>query len=43
MRVFKPAIREAFLISDAQIGEGQALYGFTAAVSYFFGGFVADK
>ena len=43
MRVFKPVIRDAFLISDAQIGEAQALYGITAVVSYFFGGFVADK
>ena len=43
MRVFKPVIREAFLISDAQIGGAQALYGITAVVSYFFGGFVADK
>ena len=43
MRVFKPVIREAFLISDAQIGEAQALYGITAVVSYFFGGFIADK
>jgi nitrate/nitrite transporter NarK len=43
MRVFKPVIREAFLISDAQIGEAQALYGLTALVSYFFGGFIADK
>jgi nitrate/nitrite transporter NarK len=43
MRVFKPVIREAFLISDAQIGEAQALYGTTAVLSYFFGGFIADK
>ena len=43
MRVFKPVIRDAFLISDAQIGEAQALYGITAVISYFFGGFVADK
>ena len=43
MRVFKPVIREAFVISDAQIGEAQALYGITAVLSYFFGGFIADK
>ena len=43
MRVFKPVIREAFLISDSQIGEAQALYGITAVLSYFFGGFIADK
>jgi len=43
MRVFKPVIRDAFLISDAQIGEAQALYGITAVFSYFFGGFIADK
>ena len=43
MRVFKPIIREAFLISDAEIGEAQALYGITAVLSYFFGGFIADK
>jgi sugar phosphate permease len=42
MRVFKPVIRDAFLISDAQIGEAQALYGVTAVLSYFFGGFIAD-
>lgn len=43
MRVFKPVIRETFVISDAQIGEAQALYGITAVISYFFGGFIADK
>jgi MFS family permease len=43
MRVFKPVIREAFVISDEQIGEAQALYGITAVISYFFGGFIADK
>ncbi|MBL4605922.1 MAG: MFS transporter, partial [Flavobacteriaceae bacterium] len=43
MRVFKPVIRGAFIISDAQIGEAQALYGITAVISYFFGGFIADK
>jgi nitrate/nitrite transporter NarK len=43
MRVFKPVIRDAFVISDAQIGEVQALYGITAVFSYFFGGFIADK
>ena len=43
MRVFKPVIRDAFVISDAQIGEAQALYGITAVFSYFFGGFIADK
>ena len=43
MRVFKPIIRDAFVISDAQIGEAQALYGITAMLSYFFGGFIADK
>jgi len=43
MRVFKPIVREAFVISDAQIGEAQALYGITAVISYFFGGFIADK
>jgi len=43
MRVFKPVIRDVFLISDAQIGEAQALYGITAVFSYFFGGFIADK
>lgn len=43
IRVFKPIIREAFVISDAQIGEAQALYGITAVISYFFGGFIADK
>ncbi len=43
MRVFKPVIREVFAISDAQIGEAQALYGITAVLSYFFGGFIADK
>jgi MFS family permease len=43
MRVFKPVIRNAFLISDAQIGEAQGLYGVTAVLSYFFGGILADK
>ena len=35
MRVFKPVIRDVFLISDAQIGEAQALYGITTVFSYF--------
>ncbi|AQS93046.1 MFS transporter [Polaribacter sp. BM10] len=43
MRVFKPIIRDVFLISDAQIGEAQSLYGLTAVISYFIGGFLADK
>lgn len=43
MRVFKPIIRDVFVISDAQIGEAQALYGLTAVISYFIGGFLADK
>ena len=43
MRVFKPIIRDVFKISDLDIGEAQALYGVTALVSYFFGGFIADK
>ncbi|MEQ6124210.1 MFS transporter [Pseudotenacibaculum sp. MALMAid0570] len=43
IRVFKPIIREAFLVSDAQLGEVQAFYGITALISYFFGGFIADR
>lgn len=43
MRVFKPIIRDVFVISDAEIGEAQALYGLTAVISYFPGGFLADK
>lgn len=43
MRVFKPIIRDVFVISDAEIGEAQALYGLTAVISYFIGGFLADK
>ena len=43
MRVFKPIIRDVFKISDIDIGEAQALYGVTALISYFFGGFIADK
>lgn len=43
IRVFRPFIREAFEMSDAQIGEAQALYGITAMISYFFGGLFADK
>jgi nitrate/nitrite transporter NarK len=43
IRVFKPIIRDAFLISDEQLGEVQAFYGITAMISYFFGGFIADK
>lgn len=43
IRVFKPIIREAFVITDAQLGEVQAFYGITALISYFFGGFIADK
>ncbi|MFD2565784.1 MFS transporter [Pseudotenacibaculum haliotis] len=43
MRVFRPIIREAFVITDLQIGKAQALYGITAMISYIFGGFFADK
>jgi len=43
MRVFKPIIRDVFRISDLEIGEAQALYGITALLSYFLGGFIADK
>ena len=43
MRVFKPVIREVFLISDIEIGQAQAFYGITALFSYFFGGFMADR
>ena len=43
MRVFKPIIRDVFRISDLEIGEAQALYGISALISYFFGGFIADK
>ena len=43
MRVFKPIIRDVFRISDLEIGEAQARYGLPALLSYFFGGFIADK
>lgn len=43
IRVFRPIIREAFLISDFEIGKAQALYGISAMASYIFGGFFADK
>lgn len=43
IRVFRPIIREAFIISDFEIGKAQALYGITAMISYVFGGFFADK
>jgi hypothetical protein len=37
MRVFKPIIRDFFLISDTQIDEAQALYAITAMLCYIFG------
>lgn len=43
MRVFRPIIREALVITDLEIGKAQAFYGITAMVSYVFGGFLADK
>ncbi len=43
IRVFRPIIREAFVISDLEIGKAQALYGIMAMISYVFGGFFADK
>lgn len=43
IRVFRPIIREAFIITDYEIGKAQALYGITAMASYIFGGFFADK
>ncbi len=43
IRVFRAIIRDAFLMTDDQIGEAQAIYGITAVIAYFFGGFFADK
>ena len=43
IRVFRAIIRDTFVMSDAQIGEAQAMYGVTAVIAYFFGGFFADK
>lgn len=43
IRVFRAIIREAFVMTDDQIGEAQAIYGITAVLAYFFGGFFADK
>jgi nitrate/nitrite transporter NarK len=43
IRVFRAIIRDAFVMTDAQIGEAQAMYGITAVIAYFFGGFFADK
>jgi nitrate/nitrite transporter NarK len=43
VRVFRPIIREAFVISDYEIGQAQAIYGITAMASYIAGGFFADK
>lgn len=43
VRVFRSIIREAFVISDYEIGQAQAIYGITAMASYIAGGFFADK
>lgn len=43
IRVFRPIIREAFVITDLELGKAQAMYGITAMISYVFGGFFADK
>jgi len=43
IRVFRPIIREALIITDLEIGKAQAVYGITAMVSYVFGGVLADK
>lgn len=43
IRVFRAIIRDAFVMTDDQIGEAQAIYGITAVIAYFFGGFFADK
>jgi sugar phosphate permease len=43
IRVFRPIIREALVVTDLEIGKAQAVYGITAMVSYVFGGFFADK
>jgi len=43
MRVFRPIIRDALVITDFEIGKAQALYGITAMASYVFGGVLADK
>ena len=43
MRVFRPIIRDALVITDFEIGKAQAFYGITAMASYVFGGVFADK
>jgi len=42
-RYFRPSVLEAFGFSNAAWGDVAAVYGVTAMLSYFPGGFVADR
>ena len=42
-RFFRPSFLELFNLSNTNLGDVFAVYGFTAMVSYFFGGLIADK
>ncbi|WP_109832725.1 MFS transporter [Reichenbachiella versicolor] len=43
VRIFRPTILEAFSLSNTELGYAFSLYGISAMVSYFIGGFIADR
>ncbi len=42
-RIFRPSLLEAFNYTNTEIGSAFSAYGIVAAVSYFFGGPLADR
>ena len=42
-RYFKPTFLESFAISNTLLGDAFAFYGLLALISYFPGGYLADK
>ena len=43
IRILKPTVLRVFEISNLELGYCFSAYGFTALVSYFFGGILADR
>ena len=42
-RFFRPTFLDVVVLSNTQLGDGLAVYGITAMVSYFPGGVIADR
>lgn len=42
-RIFRPTFLEVFDLTNTELGLCFSIYGFVALISYFFGGFLADR